>query len=106
MQKESVVMSPIEEPGAAKQYLNMCDILLCRVHKKHLSTIIWLDALINGLASWETLWAEYWSAQGKPGACSALEMREGKREREWYTRNEKRPTIQFRQGHMCTFAEV
>ncbi len=73
-----MVMSPTEEPGAAEQYLNMCDKLLFRVHTKLLSTIIRLDALINGVASWETLWAVYWSAPGKPGACSALEMREGR----------------------------
>ncbi len=99
-------MSPTEEPGAAEQY--MCDKLLFRVHKKLLSTIIWLDALINGVASWETL---YWSAPGKPGACSALEMREGRvnnkeYETEWYTWNQKRPTIGFREGHMCTCGAV
>ncbi len=37
-QKERMVMSPTEEPGAAEQY--MCDKLLFRVHKKLLSTII------------------------------------------------------------------
>ncbi len=52
-----MVISPTEEPGAAEQYLNMCDQLLFRVYTKLLSTIIWLDALINGVASWETLWA-------------------------------------------------
>lgn len=84
MQKERRC-HPYRGEGATKQYLNTHDKLLCRVQEKHWSTIIWLDALINGLASWEILWAEYWSAQGKPGACSALEMREGresKRERE------------------------
>lgn len=96
-----MVMSPTEEPEAAEQYLNMCDKLFFRVHKKLLSTIIWLDALINGVASWETLWAEYWSAPGKPGACSELEMREGRVnnkefETEWDTWNQKRPTIGFR----------
>lgn len=115
------VISPTEEPGD-EQHLNMCEELWSTVHEKPLTRVFSLDALINSLASWESMCSVitvgYWSALGKSGACSALggdtetsDMREGRVNimcvRESYTEeNEKCPAILFREGHARTCGGV